>query len=233
MLRGTETRASGSTTSDRNLVTSVGVRQILEGPGAAESSTTHSWDGWVARLISNVGSPPLVTSVTVILTAFKVAGSEAWIWAAIYVSLGILIPFLYVVWSVTRGQITDIHIRLREERRQPLLVTLVCAGIGWLVLALGPAPAAMTTVAAALWLQVVVIFLVTLRWKISVHTVAAAGGATLAWTFLGTVLPFLLVVPLIAWSRVRLRRHTLPQTLAGVLLGSTVFFVATSLAPIG
>lgn len=203
--------------------------ESLESP---ESSSTPPWDRRVASLISNVGSPPVVMSVTVMLMAFKIAGSEAWIWGAVYVVLGVLFPFLYVVWSVMRGQITDIHIRLREQRRRPLLVTLICAGVGWLVLVVGAAPAGMTTVAATLWLQVVVIFFVTLRWKISVHTAAAAGGATLIWTLLGTALPFLLVVPLIAWSRVRLRHHTLPQTLAGALLGSIVFFVATSLAPI-
>jgi membrane-associated phospholipid phosphatase len=186
----------------------------------------------VASLISNVGSPPILASLAVMLTAFKMSAPEAWIWGAVYVFLGVLIPFLYVVCSVMRGQITDIHIRLREQRRRPLLITLICAGVGWLVLALGAAPVGMTTVAAALWLQVATILLVTLRWKISVHTAAAAGGATLIWTLLGSAMPFLLVVPLIAWSRIRLRHHTFPQTLAGALLGSIVFFVATSPAPI-
>lgn len=233
MLRGTGSGVSGSTTPGLDVVASVVRERPLECLESPESSSTHPWDRRVASLISNVGSPPVVTSVTVMLMAFKIAGSVAWIWGTIYVSLAILIPFLYVIWSVTRGEITDIHIRSREQRRRPLLVALICAGVGWLVLALGAAPTAMTVVAAAIWLQTVVVFFITLRWKISVHTAAAASGATLAWTFLGTVLPFLLVVPLIAWSRVRLRRHTLPQTLAGVLLGSTVFFVATTLAPIG
>lgn len=204
----------------------------MESLESSESSSTPTWDRRVASLISSAGSPPVVMSVTVMLMAFKIAGSEAWIWGAVYVVLGVLLPFLHVVWSVMRGQITDIHIRLREQRRRPLLVTLICAAVAWLVLVLGAAPAGMTTVAATLWLQVLLIFLVTLRWKISVHTAAAAGGATLIWTLLGTALPFLLVVPLIAWSRVRLRHHTLPQTLSGALLGSIVFFVATSLAPI-
>jgi membrane-associated phospholipid phosphatase len=167
------------------------------------------------------------------LAAFKIPGFRTWIWGAVYVSLGVLIPLLYVVWLVIRGQITDIDVRSREQRRRPLLVTLICAGIGWLVLALGAAPAGMTMVAAAMWLEVAAIFFVTLRWKISVHTVAAAGGAMLIWTLLGSAIPFLLMVPLIAWSRIRLRHHTLPQTLAGALLGSTVFFAATSVAPIG
>ncbi len=232
MLRGTETRASGSTSPGPNVVAYVGRGRPLESLESPESSSTPPWDRRVASLISNVGSPPVVMSVTVMLMAFKIAGSEAWIWGAVYVALGVLVPFLYVVWSVKRGQITDIHVRLREQRRQPLLITLICAGVGWLVLALGPAPTAMTRVATALSLQVVMIFLVTLRWKISVYTVAAAGGATLIWTLLGSAIPFLLVVPLIAWSRIRLRHHTILQTLAGALLGSVVFFVATSLAPI-
>jgi hypothetical protein len=96
------------------------------------------------------------------LAAFKIPGFRTWIWGAVYVSLGVLIPLLYVVWLVIRGQITDIDVRSREQRRRPLLVTLICAGIGWLVLALGAAPAGMTTVAAAMWLEVAAIFFVTL-----------------------------------------------------------------------
>lgn len=232
MLRGTETIASSSTASARNSVAYAGGKRLRESLGSPESSVTHSWDRLVASLVSNVGSPPILTSATVMLAAFKIPGLRTWIWGVVYVSLGVLIPFLYVVWSFMRGQITDIDVRLREQRRRPLLVTLICTGIGWLVLALGAAPAGMTTVAAAMWLQVAAIFFVTLRWKISVHTAAAAGGATLIWTLLGSGIPFLLVVPLIVWSRIRLRHHTLPQTLAGALIGFIVFFAVTTLAPI-
>lgn len=232
MLRGTETRGPSSATTGRNLAAYVWREMLSESFGSSGASPTHTWDRRVASLVSNVGSPPVVMSATIMLMVFKIAGSVAWIWGAIYVVLGVLIPFLYVVWSVVRGQITDIHIRLREQRRRPLLVVVICAGVGWLVLALGAAPRAMTAVAASIWLQTVVVFFVTLRWKISVHTAAAASGGTLIWMLLGTALPFLLIVPLVAWSRVRLRHHTLLQTLAGALLGSIVFVVAISLAPI-
>lgn len=64
------------------------------------------------------------------------------------------------------GQVTDIDIRLREQRRQPLLFTLACAGVGGLVLMLAMAPTALTTLAAALWVEGMMIFVVTLRGKI-------------------------------------------------------------------
>jgi membrane-associated phospholipid phosphatase len=65
-----------------------------------------------------------------------------------------------------------------------------------------------------------------------VHTSAAAGAATVVWILLGTPLS-LLIVPLIAWSRVRLRRHTLLQTVVGALLGFSVFLIALSLMQAG
>ncbi len=152
-------------------------------------------------------------------------------WGSIYVFLGVLIPFLYVVWLVKRGHITDIDVQFRKQRAQPLLVTVTCSGLAWLVLALGVAPTAMTILAGALWFEVVVIFAITLRWKISVHAATAAGATTMAWALLGTPLPLLLAVPLVAWSRVRLRRHTLLQTVVGALLGFAVFFAAAMLMP--
>jgi membrane-associated phospholipid phosphatase len=95
---------------------------------------------------------------------------------------------------------------------------------------LGRAPVQMIVVAGGLWLQMVLIFGITLRWKISVHSAAAAGIATLAWSLAGTVLPLVIGVPVIAWARVRLRRHTIAQTIAGSVLGLTIFLVALLMA---
>jgi membrane-associated phospholipid phosphatase len=184
-------------------------------------------------VISNVGSPPVLACLVVLLTAMKLSSPGAWLWGGVYALLAVLIPLLYVVWLVKRGDITDIDVQLRKQRFQPLLVTMTCTGLAWLVLALGVAPTTMTIVAGALWFQVVAIFAITLRWKVSVHTATAAGATTMVWALLGTPLPLMLAVPLIAWSRVRLRRHTLPQTVVGALLGFVIFCAATLLMPSG
>jgi 5'-nucleotidase len=79
----------------------------------------------------------------------------------------------------------------------------------------------MITLAGALCLQTTLIFAITTVWKISVHSAAAAATATLAWWLIGTPLPLLVGVPIIAWSRVRLQRHSVAQTVAGASLGIT------------
>lgn len=226
VLTDTATRVSNSTPAGTDSGAPTVEERLRESLAALRLSTNRSWCRRLAGFVSIVGSPPILTSSAVMLTALKTSGPGAWTWGAVYVLVGVLVPFLYVVRLVRKGQIRDIHVRVREERRQPLLVTLVCAGAGLLLLALGRAPGAVTAIAATLWLQVVTIFFITLKWKISVHTAAAAGAAMVARTLLGTTLPLLVVVPLVAWSRVCLRHHTLPETAAGAFLGSTVFLAA-------
>jgi len=202
-------------------------------PGLVGPEAPRSWDGRLALAISNVGSPPVVASLVVALTALKLATPGAWVWGGVYALLGVLLPFLYVVWLVKRGDVTDIDVRLRKQRAQPLLVTIVCNGLAWLVLTFGAAPPTMTIVAGATLLQVMAVFAVTLRWKISMHVATAAGATTMVWALFGTPLPFVFTVPLVAWSRVRLRRHSLSQTVAGALLGFFVFLAAAALLPSG
>lgn len=224
--------ASSSMTADMNPSAHAEGQGLPKSPQIIGSRMPRSWDGWLAAVISNVGSPPVLACFVVALTALKLSSARAWMWGGVYVLLGVLIPLLYVVWLVREGRVTDIDVQLRKQRAQPLLVTITCTGLAWLVLALGLAPSPMTILAGALWLQAVAIFAITLRWKISVHAAMAAGAMTMVWMFLGTALPMLLTVPLVAWSRVRLRRHTTAQTIVGALLGFVIFFPVAMLMPL-
>jgi membrane-associated phospholipid phosphatase len=160
------------------------------------------------------------------LVAALVSTPRAWAWAGIYVCLAVVIPLLYLFWLLHRGLITDLDTQLREQRIGPLVFTIACTGWGWLVLLFGSAPSLMIVLAGALWLQMVIVLCITLRWKISMHCAAAGAAAAVMWALVGTPFPLLIGVPLIAWSRVRLRRHTVAQTIAGALLGFVVFMAA-------
>ncbi len=198
-------------------------------PVVVDATIPKAWDGLLAYAISQVGSPPVLGAAVMALIASTLSSPRAWTWAGVYVFLAILTPLLYLVWLVRRGRITDLDVQLREQRTRPLIFTIACAGLAWLVLALGGAPLQMVVVTGGLWLQMAIIFGVTLRWKISMHSAAAAGVAMLVWSLAGTMLPLLIGVPIIAWSRVRLRRHTVAQTIAGAVLGLTIFLAALSL----
>jgi membrane-associated phospholipid phosphatase len=94
-------------------------------------------------------------------------------------------------------------------------------------LLVGGAPILLLVLTGAGIIQVLLIFLVTLRWKISGHSAAVAGVAVLALMLFGKVAVFFaLTVPLVAWSRIRLGRHSLYQTVAGALLGGLIIAVA-------
>lgn len=196
-----------------------------QAPAAVETGFPKTWDGRLAYVITNVGSPPVLAPVAMVLVASALAEPRAWIWAGLYVLLTVVMPVLYLVWLKHRGLITDLDVQRREQRTRPMLFTLACGGLAWLALVVGAAPALMTLLVGVLWLQMVAIFFITLRWKISVHCATAASVAMVACVLLGMPLPFL-GIPIIAWSRVRLRRHTLAQTVAGSLLGVVLFLTA-------
>ena len=93
------------------------------------------------------------------------------------------------------------------------LALLVALGAPWQVVAL--VVAMLTCLAATL--------VVTLWWKLSLHTAAASGTvAILVLTFGPPLLLALPAIALVAWSRIRLGDHTLAQTLAGAALGGLV-----------
>ena len=76
--------------------------------------------------------------------------------------------------------------------------------------------------------QAAFLLLVTLRWKISGHSVAVACLTVFLYGLMGnTAAPGLFFIPLVAWARIRLNRHDLAQTIVGSLTGFT--FMATLL----
>ncbi len=191
-----------------------------------------SWDEYLAHWISQLGSPPVVTLVAVVLTAAVLQVSALWI--ALHLLLTIGLPVGYIVSLVRQGKVTDLDLQLREQRARPFLVTMGGQTVAWALLSAGGAPYPLPLLAVTALVQTFCIFVITLHWKISVHTSTAAGIAVLLWRVMGSGagLPLAASLPFIAWSRVKLRRHTPLQVLAGAGLGSAIFLSALLLAPL-
>lgn len=189
---------------------------ILETP--LETSTRAG--GYIlAKIISGIFSPPLMVTIGLFFLA-QPLGAGAMRWALFEIVTGIVIPVVYVVIQVQRGVITDFHMRVQAQRIRPLIFSLGCAGISWLVMGLGGAPLPLVLFGGVAILQALFLLLVTLRWKISGHSMTVAGLAVFLYGVMGTVAaPALLTIPLVAWARVRLSRHDRLQTLAGTAAG--------------
>ncbi|MBN1246120.1 MAG: hypothetical protein JXC32_00590 [Anaerolineae bacterium] len=181
----------------------------------------------IAHLISQLGSPPAVAVYGSVFTATSIPAPAPWSWVILFVFFALVAPLLFLIWQVKRGDVTDIDIHFRQQRKWALLVTIAGFAATWVAMMLGNAPPILRLMVGTGLLEWTAIYLVTLRWKISIHAASISGIATfLVWGFGLSAAPALLAIPVVGWSRVKLRRHTPAQVLAGIGLGSLSFAAA-------
>lgn len=204
---------------------------------------------WVATIVSYVVSP-LVLPPIVYGTVLVHVGAS---WTGVAKGAGVglmflsIVPLTYVGWMRLQGRIESLEIRDRSKRAEPFLVVLG-AGVAAFGTVLGMDVTGRRLLAALVGCHVVntsLLFLVTTRWKISVHCASvAAAVATLLFTqhhVPGTVLDTAAVgrgmlvggaglVAVVLWARVRSRAHTLGQAVAGTGLGLIPYVELLALA---
>jgi hypothetical protein len=187
--------------------------------------SVRNWDRRLALAVSFGASPPALVSLAAILVALAAPEPGAWKWASAYVLIAVLAPLGYLFWEYRRGAVTELDIPMRDQRLVPQIFTVVCMLTAWILLRLGPAPDGMASLGALFLFQSIVIFGITLRWKVSVHCATAASVGTFIWLSSGAALPLLVGAPAMIWSRLHLDRHTFAQTLIGAALGVLTFRV--------
>lgn len=196
------------------------------------SGRLHGMPDVVGKAITEVASPVVIASLTLVgdglHTSATWAGAGQGLLAATFACL---IPLAAVLVLVRRQRLTDHHVRLRSQRALPLGIGIACTVTGILALTLVHAPAELVKVTVTMLAGLAVALVISLRWKASIH-VAVASGAVSVGCVLGG-LWWLLAAPLvivIAWARVRVRDHTVAQTIGGAAFGSaTTVVVLTAL----
>ncbi len=172
-----------------------------------------------ARFVSTILSPITVSLPVMFLVALYHQESASFLFAAIallFLSIG---PMLYIFIGVCLGKFSDIDVSIRSQRTGPFLFGIGSSILGLIVLSLYHAPKNIETVLLTTVLLGCILFIITLRWKISMHASSLSGAVTLLSALYGRiVLPAFLLVLLVGWSRVVLKRHTAAQVAAGALL---------------
>lgn|SRR5690606_16255342 len=168
--------------------------------------------------------------------AFYSADSQerAVVWALTYSVIVCILPALYIGYMVWRGHITDIHVRVREQRIRPFVVSVICTVVAWLLFQWMEAPALLPLFTLFSMIQLVVVLLITMTWQISLHSMTITGAVVVAGALYGPGTALLLspLIPVVGAARIKLRRHTLAQVIAGGILGAllTAVMVALSLS---
>ena len=94
---------------------------------------------------------------------------------------------------------------------------------------LAGAPRLFVMLGLAALAQTLLLFALTLFWKVSVHaaaTGALAALASLGWWPAPLAAATVLLVGVVGWARVRLDRHTPAQVLVGITIGASTLAAA-------
>jgi membrane-associated phospholipid phosphatase len=184
----------------------------------------------VARTVSTVCNPFVVPLVLFVLLCAGTAQSVSQFWlrllvCAAFTSVG---PMLFLFWLYATDRISDLDMSARDERQAVFMVFVFFYLLATATLWVMHAPAIVTASMAAYTVAAAIVQQITRYWKISTHALGiTAPLVALTYLYGEAPLPFLVLIPLVGWSRVYLGAHTVLQVLAGVGLAAAsvaVFF---------
>jgi membrane-associated phospholipid phosphatase len=174
----------------------------------------------LANFISTIGNAPVISVfIFIALNYFLITGSDFISVTLVCLLFAAILPSIIAyVWVKSKN--LELDMPNKEDRVYPLLWILLSYLIGVIVLYLIAAPAITTVLMFCYFSNTLVGLLISLFWKISIHSVGIAGPvAFLIYVFGYYGLIFLTLIPLIMWSRLILKRHTLNQVIVGAFLG--------------
>ena len=128
------------------------------------------------------------------------------------------LSFSLQYWAKRLG--TDKDISNRSDRYTPLIVGIVSYFIGFLVSLFLGLDSFLCVLLLCYSINTGVVLLITSKWKISVHTTGLSGPVGALILLLGPVgALFGIIYPVLIWSRVLLKKHTMAQAIAGGVQG--------------
>jgi membrane-associated phospholipid phosphatase len=172
-----------------------------------------------ARYVSIIFSPLTISLPAIFLVALYHQEPSSIFFAAIVVLFLSIGPMLYILIGVSLGKVSDIDVSIRSQRLGPFLFGITSSLIGFFILQSNNAPKNLETILLMASVLGFILMIITFWWKISMHASAISGTVTFLAVLYGKiVLPAFLLVLLVGWSRVVLKRHTAAQVTAGTIL---------------
>jgi len=175
----------------------------------------------LASRLSAALNAPLITLITFIPLILFYGAEAAGLLFVITSLFGCVLPLLMVYGLLKLDLIKDFYAQDRATRFIPFLWTTLFYLLGCLSLILVNAAPAITALMGCYFVNGLVLMVITLKWKISIHASGVTSPVTALIYLLGGVMaPLMLVVIPVAWARVELKAHTITQVVVGALLSS-------------
>lgn len=187
----------------------------------------------MSYLLNPLCLPPL--GIVLFLLHFKAPQKETWVVGLLSILFFCILPFFFILWMLRKGHTDTIEIRDREDRPRALKASLVFSliGGGLMIWQGKTVQALLLAMISAQILTTILSQMITHYWKISLHLTGISGflGGMFYtvthlwrpetshviqedWVFLA-----LICIPILMWSRMKVKAHTFGQVFAGTLLG--------------
>jgi membrane-associated phospholipid phosphatase len=184
----------------------------------------------IARIFSTVCNP-FITSLAlfVILAGARSNGTTDFLIlllnSALFTSIA---PMIFIFYLYATDRISDLDMSIRAERERVFIAFVLFYAAGAIDLWIIHAPSIMTASMAGYAGSALIVQWITRYWKISTHALGITAPLVALTVLYGErPLPFYALIPLVGWSRVYLRAHTVLQVIAGTLLAvvnTLIFF---------
>ena len=180
----------------------------------------------VAKAISAVTNPPIIC-IPLFLIICAVLSFENGTFNISKFAVLELISLIFtsalplaiiLLWAKRIG--TDRDISNRSDRYMPLIIGIISYLIGFMICIIFNLDHFLTALLLCYATNTGVVLLFTIKWKISVHTTALSGPVAALILLLGPLgAIFGVIYPVLIWSRVLLKKHTLAQAISGGVQG--------------
>lgn len=182
----------------------------------------------LARIISFITNPFFIAIPLPFLLVYHEAGdlmySLSW---SLFSLMFLAMIGAFVFYEVRRHVFSDIDVSKREQR--PLFFVYVIfvylLYLGSLFILSGP-PILYIAVGGVLG-SAIVLGVLNSRIKASLHVATISAFFTVMGILYGGVhLLWILVIPLVAWSRIKIKRHTIREAVVGCIMGIMLTLIA-------
>lgn len=176
----------------------------------------------LAKTISAFTNPPIICIPLFLIICLTLSWSNLWefptleLISIVFASILPMVIILY--WAKRTGNDNDIS--NRKDRKIPLIIGTVSYFIGFMISKFLGLNDFLTFLLLCYCINTFIVMLITTQWKISVHTTGLSGPVCALIILLGPVgAIFGLIYPLLIWSRVTLKKHTMAQAITGGVFG--------------
>ncbi len=170
----------------------------------------------LSRLLDPVWEIPLALLLAI---GFAVREGLRWRFVGLLLFIDAVVPLIFFLTMLYHKQIKDWDIQNRVQRIPLYLFTMIChlGGI-WLAHELGRTQ--LVSILLVFYAVAVIFFVITLKWKISIH----AGVNAVLFTAVNMFYDFkyawlYILLCLVMWARVYQKHHSWAQVIAGAILG--------------